>query len=427
MLLLPIPCVSYAAGLGQLVVLSSLGQPFRAQIGLLGRPQELINLNSRLAPSDAYRQFEGPYTPAVADLSLDLKQSSGQPYLEVTSGRSINDLYIYFLVEIQSGSIRLVRGYTALIDPAGIGPGPAASSLAAVRETPPAAVSRGSAGRTVATVVADKPAAKSGQRVVHAPRGKPRREVAVDAPESPALLNQIRGLEERSVAQKRDLADRIERIASMEKSIQVMQQLLDSAKPADAPAEVRTQPEPPSRIPEPARTESVAAPKPESAPIATKREEPKTALPQEKPAPHGKPDRPNLKTTAPAAKPGLFDSISGVLLYVAGGGIAILLCGLLAYWIKRRRPSPQVTPEEVLIKLLARNPEREDLHLKLLEIYYARGDGAAFHAAAALFKKLTDVQGGNWRQVATMGIALERGNPLYYADLEEESTPAPTT
>jgi len=71
--------------------------------------------------------------------------------------------------------------------------------------------------------------------------------------------------------------------------------------------------------------------------------------------------------------------------------------------------------EEILKEALARNPNREDVQLKLLEIYAARKDKAGFNGVASGFHKLTGGQGGNWLKVAAMGYALDPGNRLYEA------------
>jgi pilus assembly protein FimV len=71
--------------------------------------------------------------------------------------------------------------------------------------------------------------------------------------------------------------------------------------------------------------------------------------------------------------------------------------------------------EEILKDALARNPQREDVQLKLLEVYAGRKDKSAFGKIAGDFNKLTGGAGGNWLKAAAMGFALDPANRLYQA------------
>ena len=71
--------------------------------------------------------------------------------------------------------------------------------------------------------------------------------------------------------------------------------------------------------------------------------------------------------------------------------------------------------EEILKEALAKNPQREDAQLKLLEIYSGRKDKDAFNSLAARLNKQTGGSGENWLAAAAMGYALDPTNPLYEA------------
>ncbi len=71
--------------------------------------------------------------------------------------------------------------------------------------------------------------------------------------------------------------------------------------------------------------------------------------------------------------------------------------------------------EEILKEALARNPNREEVQLKLLEIYAARKDKSAFGKVAGDLHKLTGGSGDTWLKAAAMGYALDSANPLYAA------------
>jgi pilus assembly protein FimV len=71
--------------------------------------------------------------------------------------------------------------------------------------------------------------------------------------------------------------------------------------------------------------------------------------------------------------------------------------------------------EEILKEALAKNPQREDVQLKLLEIYAARKDKAAFGKLAGELHKQTGGAGEAWLAAAALGFALDSTNPLYEA------------
>ena len=69
--------------------------------------------------------------------------------------------------------------------------------------------------------------------------------------------------------------------------------------------------------------------------------------------------------------------------------------------------------EEILREALKRQPERQAIRLKLLEICAGRKDAVAF---GALAREMHEQTGGNneeWPQVVTLGLALDPDNPLY--------------
>lgn len=69
--------------------------------------------------------------------------------------------------------------------------------------------------------------------------------------------------------------------------------------------------------------------------------------------------------------------------------------------------------EEILKEALKRQPERQAIRLKLLEIHAARKDPIAF---GALAQEMYDQAGGlneEWAKVVTLGLAIDPANPLY--------------
>ncbi len=121
-LLLSVASTAGAAGLGKLAVLSAMGEPFRAEIDLLGVTdgEERTVLTPRLAPPGMYLFADFRYNPALVGASLDIRaRSNGRRVIEIISAQPINEPFVYFLIELESSTTRMIRGYTALLDPHG--------------------------------------------------------------------------------------------------------------------------------------------------------------------------------------------------------------------------------------------------------------------------------------------------------------------
>jgi pilus assembly protein FimV len=69
--------------------------------------------------------------------------------------------------------------------------------------------------------------------------------------------------------------------------------------------------------------------------------------------------------------------------------------------------------EEILKDAIAKEPQRYELHLKLLEIIANRKDTAAFETIAGELYSTLGSNDPTWFKVAEMGQQLEPGNPLY--------------
>src|SRR5688572_23445003 len=123
-LALLVPC-AHAAGLGRLTVHSTLGQALNAEVELLsvGKNETIV---AKLAPPEVYQQANVPYNNALVGTRVTVeKRPNGQLYLKVTTPRPVNEPFIEILIEINSENGRVVRQYTALLDPPGYGRGAA--------------------------------------------------------------------------------------------------------------------------------------------------------------------------------------------------------------------------------------------------------------------------------------------------------------
>jgi pilus assembly protein FimV len=80
--------------------------------------------------------------------------------------------------------------------------------------------------------------------------------------------------------------------------------------------------------------------------------------------------------------------------------------------------------EEILKEALAKEPQRHEIALKLLEIYSTRQDRASFETQASeLYANLGDPTNTLWQRAAEMGRALDPTNPLYRAYGETPELP----
>ena len=140
--LLLVSAAAQAAGLGKLTVLSHLGEPLRAEIDVVAVEKgELDTLNAKLAPPDAYIQSNLPYpSPALGmKLAVD-KRPSGAPFITVTSTQPVPEPFVDLLVELTWQGGKILRAYTALLDPpayaAAPQPSPAPQAAAPVAPAP---------------------------------------------------------------------------------------------------------------------------------------------------------------------------------------------------------------------------------------------------------------------------------------------------
>ena len=80
--------------------------------------------------------------------------------------------------------------------------------------------------------------------------------------------------------------------------------------------------------------------------------------------------------------------------------------------------------EDILKEALRRQPERQAIRKKLLEIYAGRRDAKAFEGVAGDMYAMTAGANDEWPQVVTMGLALDPTNSLYggSADAVAESS-----
>ncbi|MBK1643849.1 hypothetical protein CKO25_04065, partial [Thiocapsa imhoffii] len=150
-----------ALGLGSLRTDSGLNQPFVGEIDLVDvRADELDTVRVTLAPPNDFARSGLERFHFLSGLSFTPEVSArGTPVIQVRSSEPIREPFLDFLVEVVWPAGRLVKGYTVLLDPPGLGPRPAVPAPSPQPEAPvPAAVpARGATARTTAAPVSPPP------------------------------------------------------------------------------------------------------------------------------------------------------------------------------------------------------------------------------------------------------------------------------
>jgi pilus assembly protein FimV len=128
------PSLSWALGLGEIHLNSSLNEPMSAEIDLIAAgPDELSVLRATLAGKDAFTRYGIDRPPFLSTLTFKVgKSKDGRDVLLVRSTESIPEPFVTFLVEVNWARGRLMREYTVLLDPPVYTPGERASSAAPV-------------------------------------------------------------------------------------------------------------------------------------------------------------------------------------------------------------------------------------------------------------------------------------------------------
>lgn len=109
----------HAAGLGPIVIHSSLGQPLDAAIEItsLG-PKEFESLNVRVASPELYKERGITYQSLVRNIRLvPTRRENGSAFLKVTTVGPLNEPLVDLLVDFAWPGGRLVQKYSLALDP----------------------------------------------------------------------------------------------------------------------------------------------------------------------------------------------------------------------------------------------------------------------------------------------------------------------
>jgi pilus assembly protein FimV len=118
-LTLVLPAISYGLGLGTLKVNSALNEPLNAEIDFTSASKvELKSLNVGLAPRSEFNSAGVQRIPFLSDIKFTIaKRLDGRPFLQLSTEQPVREPFLHFLVQAEWAGGRMVREFTALIDP----------------------------------------------------------------------------------------------------------------------------------------------------------------------------------------------------------------------------------------------------------------------------------------------------------------------
>lgn len=110
---------SQAASLGRLTVLSSLGQPLRAEVELRDvTDDEADGLAVALAPVEAYKRSGLDYPALLQTLDITVVKEGERRFARIRSDQPVSEPYIGLLLELATGQERKGREYALALDTA---------------------------------------------------------------------------------------------------------------------------------------------------------------------------------------------------------------------------------------------------------------------------------------------------------------------
>lgn len=113
------PLAAHALGLGNLKVQSALHEPLDAEIEFTSITQsELKGLNATLASRADFDAAGAERVPFLAQIKFNVvRRTDGRYFLELKTDQPVEEPFVHLLVQLEWAGGRLVREYTALIDP----------------------------------------------------------------------------------------------------------------------------------------------------------------------------------------------------------------------------------------------------------------------------------------------------------------------
>jgi pilus assembly protein FimV len=198
LLSLALPAVSHALGLGRIKVHSALNEPLSAEIEFTSvTDKELKGLTAALATRAEFESAGVERLPYLSVIKFAVaKKLDGRYILQLTTDQQVDEPFLHLLLQVEWPGGRLVREYSALIDPpyqvsgkpSGIeppktqpttaAPAPAVAEAPAIPEAPAPAVTEAPKEKKPEPVRAEAPSAAPAT----AGQDKPQDDLFVSAP-----------------------------------------------------------------------------------------------------------------------------------------------------------------------------------------------------------------------------------------------------
>lgn len=117
--LLFVPAISFALGLGPITMRSSLNQPLDAEIDIhSAQPGDLDGFAVRLASVEDFARVNVDRSVFLTQIQFRLKlRSDGSSYIHLTTTQRVTEPYLDFLIEARWPRGRALKEYTVLVDP----------------------------------------------------------------------------------------------------------------------------------------------------------------------------------------------------------------------------------------------------------------------------------------------------------------------
>lgn len=266
-------CYSTAAsalGLGELTLRSSLNQPFRADIALLDTAGlEQDDISASLATAEEFARAGVERSFFLNDLKFTPDFSGGRKVIHVSSSKVVTEPFMSFVIQVGRPNGQLLRAFTVLLDPPGMGPGLADR---APQRTP---VAQANTQRP-----AEAPAKpRTASQPANEPARQPSAKAAAPAPSQDAAQLAAAALENQQLQKNfDDVQARLQsleaQVADKDKEVAQLQARLAEAPPASSSAVIPgTVTATPAPVASPAPAAPVSAPAPVATPAPTAAED----------------------------------------------------------------------------------------------------------------------------------------------------------